>query len=217
MRKATRLRFDGWIAGAGTASGTRMVLGHWERSPFGAFSDVMVEHGDGTRLLLAPTEQTADFISSTYAFDGVHIHPVAVAQAVTHWSVTAGPLVWHFTTGARGALGQLLRSVPATAATHPLWIRCADLPARLLGLRTHGSVQAGRRQFYGARDLLPVTESEARWQGADLGRIAAVEPPVRFGSASVPRRPALVRVSTTVELAGRRRRTAGATPCGDGR
>ncbi|MEV4868290.1 hypothetical protein [Streptomyces syringium] len=107
--------------------------------------------------------------------------------------------------------------MPATAATHPLRIRCVGLPARLLGLRTHGSVQAGRRQFYGARDLLPVTEGEARWQGADLGRIAAVEPPVRFGSASVPRRPALVRVSTTVEPAGRRRRTAGATPCGVGR
>ncbi|MGW5372453.1 hypothetical protein ACWES4_30080, partial [Streptomyces sp. NPDC004011] len=53
------LRFDGWIAGAGTSSGTRLVLGHWLRSPFGPFSDVMLERADGHRLLLAPTPETA--------------------------------------------------------------------------------------------------------------------------------------------------------------
>jgi hypothetical protein len=42
-----RVRFDGWIAGLGTASGTRLVWGHWPGSPFGPLSDVMVEHADG--------------------------------------------------------------------------------------------------------------------------------------------------------------------------
>ncbi|MER5784317.1 hypothetical protein ABT104_21755 [Streptomyces mobaraensis] len=194
------LRFDGWIAGAGTASGTRFVLGHWPRSPFGPFSDVMVEHADGTRLLLAPTEPVAEFVAATYAFDRVDVRPVAVARAGAHWTVTAGPLRWRFTTGPRGALGLLLHAVPTGAATHRLWIRSADLPARLLGLRTFGVSRSGRRSFYGARDLCPITDGEAGWDGTGLGPPAPVEPPVRFGPVSVPRRPALVRVTTLVEL-----------------
>lgn len=60
-----RVRFDGWIAGMGTYSGTRIVLGHWLGSPFGAFSDVMLERDDGDKLLLAPTRETADSAAPT--------------------------------------------------------------------------------------------------------------------------------------------------------
>ena len=45
------MRFDGWILGLGTTSGTRLVVGHWPRSPLGAVSDVMVERPDGHRVL----------------------------------------------------------------------------------------------------------------------------------------------------------------------
>src|SRR5690606_39583710 len=46
-RMASVLRFRGRIAGWGTASGTRVVVGRWDASPFGAFADVMVERPDG--------------------------------------------------------------------------------------------------------------------------------------------------------------------------
>lgn len=68
-----RLRFDGWIAGVGTSSGTRLVVGHWPRSPFGAFSDVMIEHPDGERVLLAPSRRIADFVAATYRFDRIEV------------------------------------------------------------------------------------------------------------------------------------------------
>ncbi len=71
-------RFDGFIAGLGTPAGFRVVVGHWPRSPFGAFSDVMVERPDGHRMLLAPAE-VADFVASTYTFDEVCHVPVDVA------------------------------------------------------------------------------------------------------------------------------------------
>lgn len=86
-----RLRFDGWIAGVGTSSGTRVVLGHWPRSPFGPFSDAMVERADGERLLLAPTREIADFVSGTYTFDTVRVVPVDVSVAQDTWTVTATP------------------------------------------------------------------------------------------------------------------------------
>jgi hypothetical protein len=63
--------FDGHIAGLGTSSGLRAVVGVWQQSPFGAFSDVMLQQPSGRRLLLAPAADVADFIAATYAFDDV--------------------------------------------------------------------------------------------------------------------------------------------------
>ena len=37
---ADRLVFTGHIAGFGTGSGVRMVVGSWRESPFGRFADV---------------------------------------------------------------------------------------------------------------------------------------------------------------------------------
>ena len=77
---ARRLRFDGWILGAGTASGTRAVVGHWPRSPLGPLSDVMVQRPDGARVLLVPSQEAADFIAATYVFDEVRLVPVTVRR-----------------------------------------------------------------------------------------------------------------------------------------
>jgi hypothetical protein len=198
-----RLRFDGWIAGIGTSSGTRLVLGHWPRSPFGPVSDVMVEHADGRRVLLAPSAQLAGFIADTYVFDEVRVVDVAVRRTgAAGWAVTAGPLALRFATGPRRALGWLLRAVPPPLARHPIWVRALDLPARLVlrGVRTCGSAGNGRREYYGVRDLHPVLAAGVAWDGADLGELAGVEPPVRFGFGSTPRHPALARVTTTVDV-----------------
>ena len=50
------------------------------------------------------------------------------------------------------------------------------------------------------QDLYRITAATAALHGADLGDFTDVEPAVRFGST--PRSPALVRVTTTVEVSG---------------
>ncbi|CAM5626667.1 MULTISPECIES: hypothetical protein [Streptomyces] len=198
-----RLRFDGWIAGVGTVSGTRLVVGHWPRSPFGAFSDVMVEHPGGERVLLAPSRPIADFVAATYRFDRIEVVPVAVTVAGDSWLVEAGALRLRLRTGRRSALGLLLSAVPSPFARSPLWAALCDVPARLLmpGVRTLGRAGPGRREWYGARGLRPVVAADAVLDGASLGGLAPLDPPVAFGFGSAPRRPSLVRVTTTVELA----------------
>nr|WP_313904680.1 hypothetical protein [Streptomyces sp. SLBN-118] len=94
--------------------------------------------------------------------------------------------------------------MPDSLATRPAWCALMDLPARLIpGVRTHGMAGAGRREYYGAQDLLPVTAARAAFQGTDLGLLAPVEPAVRFGFGSAPRKPAVVRIITTVVLEGK--------------
>ncbi|MEU6991078.1 hypothetical protein ABZ953_10540 [Streptomyces sp. NPDC046465] len=206
-----RMRFDGWIAGLGTAAGVRLVVGYWPLSPLGAFADVMVERADGRRVLLAPSERVAEFVAATYRFDDIVICPVTVEPGRERWTVAAGPLRLTFEPGPSTALGRLLRLVPGRLATSPGWAALCDVPARLLmpGVRTRGSAGGGRREWYAARDLRSIATAGATWDGADLGELRPVRPPVRFGFGSVPRRPSLTRVVTTVELARERRRGRG--------
>jgi hypothetical protein len=193
-------RFDGFIAGLGTAAGLRVVVGHWPTSPFGAFTDVMVERPDGHRMLLAATEQVAAFVAGTYTFDEVCRTPVETAVAADRWTVRAGPLELMFRVGRRSALGALLRAVPRPVATDPRWITAIDVVARrvLPGVRTRGSAGQGRREYYAALDLHRITGAQVTWDGADQGGLTPVDPPVRFGFGSTPRAPSLVRVVTLV-------------------
>ena len=197
-----RLRFDGWIAGAGTTSGTRLVLGHWPISPFGPVSDVMVESSSGWRTLLATTSELAEFVAATYRFDEVRVVPVEIRRSAARWDVSAGPLRYGFTIGTRRLLGRLVRTVPSRLAGVPAWVRMIDLPARLLlpGVRTHGSAGNGRYEWYGARDVHPIVAASAEFDGVDLGPLTAIDPPVRFGFGSTPRDPSLVRITTTVAV-----------------
>jgi hypothetical protein len=210
-----RLRFTGYIAAAGTASGTRIVVGHWRRSPFGPVSDLMTEDRTGHRTLYAPTAALAGFIAAPYAFDEVMVTPVEVDRSPATWSVTAGPLVCAFDVGRRPPLGLLLRAVPGPLARSTAWASLVDRPARLVlpGVRTRGTAGNARREWYGATDLHRITALRARVDGVDLGVIAPVTPAVRFGFGSTPAMPAVVAVTSTVEV-GQAAQAGGSPPNG---
>ncbi len=198
---ALRWRFDGEIAAFGTSSGHRVVVGRWPVSPFGPVSDVMLEAPDGTRLLMAPTAEVARFIAGIYCFDAVHVEPVQVTRRTDALDVVAGQLNATLTVGRRSVLGVLLHVVPRPVATAPAWAALVDPLARVMlpGVRTRGSAGPGQREWYGAVDLHRLRAVTASWWGTDLGAMADVLPPVRFGFGSAPRRPAIVRLTTTVE------------------
>jgi hypothetical protein len=160
----------------------------------------MVERADGHRLLLAPTDEVAGYVAGTYAFDEVRVVPFDVAVRGADWRVDAGPLALSFTAGRRPLVGVVLRLVPRGLATRIPWVRAVGLVARLAlpGVRTSGTAGGGRREFYAALDLRRIAGGEVRWEGADQGPVAPVDPPVRFGFGSTPARPSLVRIVTLV-------------------
>ena len=199
-----RYRFSGEICGFGTSSGMRVVVGRWPRSPFGAVADVMLEDSAGHRVLIAPDERLAAFITATYAFDEVVVAPVAAERTEERLRVVAGALMADVELGGRPFLGHLLRVVPRRVSTRPWWAAVTDPVARLLmpGVRTRGRTAAGRREWYAAHDLRAVAAVTARWQGRDLGELCDVDPPVRFGFGSTPRRASIASITTTVAVTG---------------
>ncbi|HEX8970462.1 hypothetical protein [Oryzihumus sp.] len=199
--RTTRWRFAGQIAGLGTSGGTRVVIGRWLQSPLGSFADVMVERPDGHRVLLAPTQQVADFVAATYTFDEVRLTPVTVVATADRWRLEAGPLTLTLGLGRRTTLGWLLHGIPSPVATAPWFAGAVDPVARVVlrGVRTRGTAGQGRREWYGATDVRALRTAAGAWEGEDLGVLRPVDPPVRFGFGSTPARPSVTSVVTTVE------------------
>ena len=198
-----RERFEGQIAGVGSTSGVRVVIGHWARSPFGAFADAMVERADGWRILIAPSERVRELVCGTYVFDESRVEPVSLAEQSggTEWEFGSPPLRLRLGLGPRLPLGRLLRMVPPHVATSPGWASLVDPVARiaLRGVRTRGTAGQGRREFYGATDLRSVLSAEGELDGIPLGELAPVDPPCRFGFSSTPQQPSVTTVVTTIE------------------
>ena len=188
------------IAGIGTESGTRVVVGHWPVSPMGSFSDAMVETAAGHRVLLAPNRDVAEFVATTYAFDEVRVEPVSVTVDGPVWDVRSTSLTLRFEAGGPTLIGLMLRVVPRRVATSPAWCALTDPVARLLlrGVRTRGSARDGRREYYGATGTRSVVEASGTFDGVELGALRPVDPPCRFGFSSTPRRPGVTTLVTTV-------------------
>ncbi len=198
-----RERFTGRIAGVGSASGIRVVVGRWDDGPWGPFADVMLEDASGHRVLLAPSEQVREFVAATYSFDEEVIEPVAVTDTPDGWQVTTPSLSLRLVVGGRTPLGAALGLVPSRLATAPAWCGLIDPVARVVmhGVRTRGTAGGDRREWYGATSVAAVTAIQGEWRGTDLGALAAVDPPCRFGFSSTPTRPSVTHVVTTIERA----------------
>ena len=198
-----RERFTGRIAGVGSTSGVRVVVGRWDQSPWGGFADVMVEDASGHRVLLAPDERVRDFVAATYSFDEQVLEPVTVTDTADGWQVTTPSLSLRLVVGGRTPLGAALALVPARVATSPAWCGVVDPVARVVlrGVRTRGTAGGDRREWYGATSVVAVTAIQGEWRGTDLGTLAAVDPPCRFGFSSTPKRPSVTSVVTTIERA----------------
>ena len=199
-----RKRFTGRIAGVGSTSGTRVVVGRWDVSPWGPFADVMVEDAAGHRVLLAPDERVRDFVAATYSFDEHVLEPVEVTDTADGWQVSTPSLSLLLTIGGRTPLGAALALVPDRVATSPAWCTLVDPVARVVmrGVRTRGSAGNDRREWYGATSVSAVASLSGEWRGDAIGELAPVDPPCRFGFSSTPRRPSVTTVVTTIERAG---------------
>jgi hypothetical protein len=188
---------DGVIGASGFASGDRIVVGHWRRSPVGPLSDVMWASPSGHRTLWAPTRAGADFVTSVYDFDAVRVDHGLVVEgdgrslAVRLPAIDASVVL---------TAGPGWRIPPAR---RPLWVtRWVERPlARaLMGVETYGVSPRGVEEWYQATAWRPLVRARASVAGRDLGGTALLDPPARFGFSEPPRRPGLTEVHPTLRF-----------------
>ncbi|HEV7851914.1 MAG TPA: hypothetical protein VGP27_11235 [Mycobacterium sp.] len=196
-----RLAFTGHIAGAGTGSGLRVVVGAWDESPFGAFTDVMLQCADDERVLLVPDDSVAEFVASTYRFDRVEVGAVSAGFCAGQLVVTTENFDARFRIGGPARVDHLLRLVPRRLATSPRWLRVIDpVAARVLpGVHTYGTAGNGRVEYYGVRRSRRITAIDGHYRGSPFGGLAPLRPPVSFGFSSAPSAPQIVSVTTTID------------------
>ncbi len=188
---AGRVRLQGVIGAAGFASGDRVVVGHWARSPVGPLSDVMWAAPSGERTLIAPSQAGADFVTSVYDFDAVVVDPDLVVTGDGRSLAVSIP--------SRSATVSLVggRGWPIPPPRRPAWLtRWVERPiARaLMGVETYGVSPTGVEEWYQATAWRPVVSARAVVADHDLGALSPVDPPCRFGFSEPPRRPSLTQV-----------------------
>lgn len=190
------MRFElvGVIGAAGFASGDRVVIGRWSSSPVGPMVDVMWAAPDGTRTLFAPRPEVAELITAVYDFDEVEV------VSITSLGSDDARIEVAFADREVRLVGGRARSIPFP--WRPAWVtRLIEAPvARLaMGVRTYGVSSRGVREWYRSDRWRPVQEARAAVAGIDLGPLAPVDPPCRFGFSEPPRRPSITSVRPLLE------------------
>ncbi len=182
----------GSITAVGFASGHRFVVGHWESSPIGPFTDVMWAGPEGWRILVAsPT--AAEFVTSVYPFEEVRSWEVGVETNVRQAIVRAGDL----------SLCYSLSRWAILFPPRPRWITATAenwISRRLLGVQTYGMSPTGAAEWYRTRSLRWVTSASASFNGTDLGPTSQVDRPLGFGFTDPPRRPSQVKLRVDLRI-----------------
>jgi hypothetical protein len=185
---AAKHELAGFIAGAGFASGDRLVVGSWVESPVGPFGDVMWAATSGERTLFAPTRRSADLITAVYEFDRVEVVDLAVDASLHGVSVAAPGFSLELVGARRG---------PRIPIHRPAWFtRHVEGPiARaVMGVRTYGVSPTGVQEWYRADAWRRIESGRLVVGGVDQGTLADVRPPTGFGFSEPPKRPTITQV-----------------------
>jgi hypothetical protein len=161
----------------------------------------MLQTADAERILLAPTEAVAEFVSTTYRFDRVELGELSADLDAEKLTVAGENFEARIGIGGPAPVDRLLRCVPRRLATAPRWLRAIDpVASRMVpGVHTYGSAGNGRVEYYGVRRSRRITAIEGHYRGAPFCGIAPLRPPVSFGFSSAPAAPQIVAVTTTID------------------
>lgn len=184
--------FEGRITSTGFASGDRIVIGDWASSHLGSFANVMWAKPDGTRVLLSPSKEHAEYVSEIYSFEEVSIVDVDVQRHSRELEVRAGDLTIRMAWG-----------IPIPLPIwRPLWFIStveAFFGWILFGIKTHGRTKNDRREWYSVRSISRVLSADADLGGKPLGRKVGFETSACFGFSEPPSMPASVTLKAYIE------------------
>lgn len=186
--------FKGRVISSGFRTGDMVVIGDWRESPHGAFTNLMWAKPDGTRVLIAPSEELGDFVSSLYSFEKVIVSPMEIERTEKSIEVKCD-------------LGRVYMQWGMTIPlpfSRPRWfIANVEAPfARLFfGTKTHGTTRNGRKEWYHVRGLSRMKSVELELDGRSTKQMTGMAPSACFGFSNPPRMPLSVRVDSLIAAA----------------
>ena len=190
--------FDGRISSCGFSSGNRIVVGDWKKSPLGPFTNVMWAKPDGTRVLLSPSEEHADYVSALYNFEEVHVVPIEVNRQRRGIEIVADSLSVSFEW--KRGIGIPFSRPKWIISTIEQWVAGA-----VFGTKTHGLTCNGLREWYCIYKLSSIKHAKASYEGEDLGVVSKFEIDACFGFSEPPKKPSSVRLRSMIESGSNRR------------
>ena len=190
--------FDGRISSCGFSSGNRIVVGDWKKSPLGPFTNVMWAKPDGTRVLLSPSEEHADYVSALYNFEEVHVVPIEVNRQRRGVEIVADSLSVSFEW--KRGIGIPFSRPKWIISTIEQWVAGA-----VFGTKTHGLTCNGLREWYCIYNLSSINHAKASYEGEDLGVASKFEVDACFGFSEPPKKPSSVRLRSMIESGSNRR------------
>ncbi len=186
--------FEGRVTSSGFPTGDKVVIGDWESSPLGPFTNLMWAKPDGTRVLIAPTQELADYVSALYSFEEVIVTPLEVSRGKNSIEIISDI----------GRVDMAWGWVFPLPFKRPLWfIANIEAPfARLFfGTKTHGVTRNGWREWYHVRGLSRLVSAEVELEGRSSNKMSKSNRRVCFGFSEPPRMPLSVRVDSHIATA----------------
>lgn len=183
--------FSGRITSSGFDSGDRIVVGAWKTSKFGEFTDIMWAKPDGTRVLIAPTQEIADYVTDMYTFDEVILENITTTQGGRNLKIYCSSMELEFTWN-RGFSIPFKRSLFFISTVELFFAKL------LFSTRTYGITKNNRKEWYAIDRVSKVIQATAKIKGIDVGSLSPMNEPCKFGFSEAPKKPSSCVVRTHI-------------------
>jgi len=183
--------FKGRITSSGFESRDRIVVGAWKESPFGEFTDIMWAKPDGTRVLIAPNKEIADYVTAMYSFDEVLLEDIVTTGKDRNQKVKSKTMELDFSWN---------RGLPIPFKRSLLFISTVELffAKLFFGTRTYGITKNNRKEWYAIDRVSKIKSATAQISGKDAGKFTHMNEPCKFGFSEAPKKPSSCEVRTHI-------------------
>ena len=183
--------FKGRITSSAFESGDRIVVGSWKESIFGEFTDIMWAKKDGTRVLIAPTQEIADYVTAMYSFDEVIIEEVSTSLSERSIKVSCNTMNLEFSWN---------RGFPIPFKRSLLFIQTIELffAKLIFSTRTYGVTKDNRKEWYAIDRVSHIKSATAQINGKNAGGFRPMKVPCKFGFSEAPKKPSSCAVRTHI-------------------
>ena len=186
--------FKGRVISSGFKTGDMVVIGDWNSSPNGAFTNLMWAKPNGTRVLITPSKELGDLVSSLYSFEEVIVSRMEIERTEKSIEVNCD----------LGSVSMQWGTTVPIPFSRPRWV-IANLEApfaRLFfGTKTHGTTRDGRKEWYHVRGFARMKSARLELDGRSSSQMTGMAPSACFGFSNPPRIPLSVRVDSHIAAA----------------